>query len=98
MGSGPYVLLYARAFDRDLDGIPAYDAVIVRTRVAVLAQQPEVEARNRRRLGAPVAWCPEATWQLRVGDYRVLYRVDRALVRVLRLTFKGRKTTEEMGR
>jgi len=56
MGS-PYALRYSRAFDRDLDAVPAYDAVVVRTRIAVLAH----------------------VW-------------------VLRLTFKGRKTTEEMGR
>ena len=97
MGS-PYALLYSRAFDEDLDSVPAYDGVIVRTRVAVLAYQAETEARNRRRLVDPVAWCPEATWQLRVGSHRVLYRVDGGNVSVLPLTFKGRKTTEEMGR
>jgi mRNA-degrading endonuclease RelE of RelBE toxin-antitoxin system len=95
---GPYGLLYSRAFDEDLDTIPAYDAVIVRTRLAILASQPEVETRNRKRLVNQISWCPDATWQLRVRGYRVLYRVERSNVLVLRLTFKGRQTTEEMGR
>ncbi len=51
MGS-PYTLLYSRAFDRDLDVIPAYDAVTVE--------------------GSDAA--------------------------VVRLKFRGRKTTEEMGK
>jgi len=77
MGS-PYRLRYSRYFDEDLDGIGAYDAVIVRTRVALLANQPETETRNKRRLARPLGWCPEATWQLRVRTYRVLYRVEGA--------------------
>jgi mRNA-degrading endonuclease RelE of RelBE toxin-antitoxin system len=94
----PYRLLYSRAFDEDLDSVPAYDAVIVGTSVAILAHQAETETRNRKRLAAPIGWCPEATWQLRVRSYRILYRVERGTVQVLRLTFKGRQTTEEMGR
>ena len=97
MGS-PYRLLYSRDFDQDLDGVPAYDAVVVRTRVALLDYQAEQESRNRRRLANPISWCAEANWQLRVGRYRVLYRVEGGIVQVLRVAFKGRKTTEEMGR
>lgn|SRR5262245_24530661 len=97
MGS-PYRLLYSRYFDEDLDRIGAYDAVIVRTRVALLAHQAETETRNQRPLASPLDWCPEATWQLRVRTYRVLYRVEGGVVSVLRLTFKGRQTSEEMGR
>jgi mRNA-degrading endonuclease RelE of RelBE toxin-antitoxin system len=93
-----YRLLFSTEFDRDLDDVPAYDAVKVRSRVAILVQQGEVASRNRKRLAEPVSWCPEANWQLRVGHYRILYRAERGVVRVLRLTFKGRKTTEEMGR
>jgi len=91
-------LLYSRAFDDDLDDIPAYDAVIVRSAVALLANQAETESRHRKGLSRAVSWCPEAGWELRVRSYRVLYRVDEGTVRVLRLTFKGRMTTEEMGR
>ena len=93
-----YSLLYSRAFDEDLDEIPAYDAVIVRSAVALMVTQAETPTKNRRRLSSPISWCPEADWQLRVRSYRVLYRVDEGTVRVLRLTFKGRMTTEEMGR
>ena len=73
---GPYRLIYSRAFDEDLDDMPAYDAVAVGERVAVLAFQAEMRTRNRRRLITRVSRCPDATWQLRVGSYRVLYRVD----------------------
>lgn len=57
----------------------------------------EVPSRNRKRILKAVSWCPKATWQLRVGSYRVLYEVERGVVTLLRVTFKGTQTTEEMG-
>jgi len=71
---------------------------MARRRVAILAFQAETETRNRKRLARPISWCPEATWQLRVRKYRILSRVEGGTVLVLRLTFKGTQTTEEMGR
>src|SRR6266567_4100266 len=44
--------------------------------------------RHRRPLRAPVSWCPSASWQQRVGSFRILYRVDGGTVDVLRLRFK----------
>jgi hypothetical protein len=41
--------------------------------------------------------CPEATWQLRIAGYRVLYSLDSGVVRILRIKWKDRLTTEEMG-
>jgi mRNA-degrading endonuclease RelE of RelBE toxin-antitoxin system len=93
-----YELRYAKAFDADLDEVAAYDAPIIRAAVLLLRHQAEVPTRNRRPLARQIWWCPEASWQLRVRDYRVLYEVRGSLVTLLRVTFKGRKTSEEMGR
>jgi hypothetical protein len=45
-----------------------------------------------------ISWCPAASWQLRVRQYRVLSDVQLGIVSLLRVTFKGRQTSEEMGR
>ena len=93
-----YDLRYAVEFDRDLDEIPPYDGPIIRAAVLVLRHQAEQPTRNRRPLKMPTSWCSDATWQLRVGRYRVLYSVLERTVSLLRVTFKERRTTEEMGR
>jgi mRNA-degrading endonuclease RelE of RelBE toxin-antitoxin system len=92
-----YELRYSIAFDSDLDRVTAYEAPIIRAAVLLLCEQAETPTRNRRPLANPIAWCPDASWQLRVRGYRVLYDVRLGVVRLLRVTFTGRKTTEEMG-
>jgi len=93
-----YRLRYASAYLQDLRTLAdAYSLPIVTAAVLLLADQAEVATRNRRPLVSSVSWCPEATWQLRIGAFRVLYSVAGGLVDVLRLKFKGSKTTEEMG-
>src|SRR4029450_3312631 len=69
-------IVYADAFLEDFNSLDAFERPRIRTAILVLADQAEVLARNRRPLSSPISWCPEATWQLRVGEYRVLYRVD----------------------
>jgi mRNA-degrading endonuclease RelE of RelBE toxin-antitoxin system len=76
-----------RPFDR-----PVIQAAVTKA----LAGQPEIPTRNRRPLAAPLSWCPEATWQLRVGAFRVLFRMDEDTVHVLRVVSKGLRTSEEM--
>jgi mRNA-degrading endonuclease RelE of RelBE toxin-antitoxin system len=94
-----FELRYESAYLEDLQAIhSAYDLPPIREAVLQLADQADVVARNRRRLGRTISWCPDATWQARVRDYRVLYRVDEGVVSLLRVRFKGTKTTEEMGR
>jgi len=51
----------------------------------------------RQPLRAPVSWCPEANWKLRIEDYRLFYRVEANTVFVLRVQFKGSRTIEKMG-
>jgi hypothetical protein len=93
-----YTLRYSLELDRDLDEIPAYDGPIIRAGVVVLRDQAERPTRNRRPLESQVSWCPDATWQLRLRQYRVLYSVHEHTVSLLRVTLKERRTTEEMGR
>lgn len=81
----------------DLEILDAFNAPIVHREVRLLEYHANQRARNRRPLAAPVGWCPEATWQLRVGEYRVLYALLPGVVRILRIKWKNRLTTEEMG-
>jgi mRNA-degrading endonuclease RelE of RelBE toxin-antitoxin system len=93
-----YELRYDAAFLEDERGVAsAFELPMILAAVGHLADQAEVETQRRRRLARPVSWCVEATWQLKIGSYRVLYRVDGGTVSLLRLRFKGSKTTEEMG-
>jgi mRNA-degrading endonuclease RelE of RelBE toxin-antitoxin system len=84
-------------FDADLSALDAFAYPRIRSAIASLQDQAEVRTRNRRPLRGAVWWCPEATWQLRVGEFRVLYRVEGRDVRLLRVRWKGTRTTEEMG-
>lgn len=95
--STTYTLLYEQSYLEDLEQIDAFDIPAVRASLLHLQHQAEIPTRNRRPLRAVVGWCPGATWQLRVGDYRVLYRLDGSVVTVLRLRFKGSRATEEIG-
>ena len=93
-----YLLRYEDAYLEDLRTLArAYDLPIISRAVLQLADQAETRSRNRKPLSAAISWCPTATWQLRIEDYRVLYRVDGSIVQVLRVRFKGFRTTEEMG-
>jgi mRNA-degrading endonuclease RelE of RelBE toxin-antitoxin system len=92
-----YRLQYSSAYIEDFKALEAFDRAKVRNAVLALGDQAEVPTRNRRPLMSPVSWCPEATWKLRIEDYRLFYRVDAATVFVLRVRFKGSRTIEEMG-
>jgi mRNA-degrading endonuclease RelE of RelBE toxin-antitoxin system len=60
-----------------------------------LEHEAETPTRNRKRLRQPIAGIPGASWELRVGDYRVLYEVRKdRIVRVLRVILKGRMTMD----
>jgi mRNA-degrading endonuclease RelE of RelBE toxin-antitoxin system len=85
------------AFD-DLDLVDPFDLPVIRRAVATLMTQGDTATRNRRPLREAISWCPEANWQLRVRGYRVLYRLEGGIVLVLRVKWKGSRTTEEMGR
>jgi mRNA-degrading endonuclease RelE of RelBE toxin-antitoxin system len=81
----------------DLDMLDSFESPILHREVRLLEHHADQPGRNRRPLTAPVRWCPEATWQLRVGGYRVLYSLQPGVARILRIKWKDRLTTEEMG-
>ena len=92
-----YELNYDPGFDADLARLDAFAYPTIKSAVALLIHQAEIITRNRRPLRARVSWCPEASWQLRVGALRVLYDVRDHQVFLLRVVLKGSRTTEEMG-
>jgi mRNA-degrading endonuclease RelE of RelBE toxin-antitoxin system len=72
-----WTLTFASAYVVDLRALPVFDHARIQAAVSTsLPAEPDRPARHRRALKAPVSWCPNATWQLRVGDYRVLYRLE----------------------
>jgi mRNA-degrading endonuclease RelE of RelBE toxin-antitoxin system len=93
---GPYRLEIESRVDEELDALRAFDARPIVRAIDELEHHAELETRNRKPLRKPIADLPGASWEVRVGDYRVLYQVrkDRT-VRVLGVIFKGRLTTDE---
>jgi mRNA-degrading endonuclease RelE of RelBE toxin-antitoxin system len=90
-------LQYSQEYIDDLAPLDAFDIPVIRDALLQLTHQASMATRNRRPLAVPLAWCPEATWQLRAGGYRVLYRVDADVVTILAVRFKGTGTSEDMG-
>jgi mRNA-degrading endonuclease RelE of RelBE toxin-antitoxin system len=88
---------YDQAAYDDIDELDAFELPFIRAAIGRLGDQADIRTRNRRPLEREISWCVEATWQLRVRDYRVLYRIDRGTVRLLRVRWKGLLTTEEIG-
>jgi mRNA-degrading endonuclease RelE of RelBE toxin-antitoxin system len=64
--------------------------------VRQLAHDAEIETRNRKRLGEPLDLLPDATWECRVGPFRVLYAIEGRTVRVLRVILKTGTTQESL--
>jgi len=64
--------------------------------VRALGFLAETETRNRKRLAAPLDLLPDATWECRVGSFRVLYRVDGRIARVLRVIIKAGTTRKSI--
>ena len=74
----------------------AFDRPPVRRAVAALEHQAVTETINRKPLREPLPALPEASWAVRVGRHRVLYRVDGGTVRVLRVILKTGTTGESL--
>jgi mRNA-degrading endonuclease RelE of RelBE toxin-antitoxin system len=94
--AGRYVVQLDPDAERDLEALRAFDARPIVEALRELRYEAETETRHRKLLSATIPVVPEASWELRVGDYRVLYEVrkDRT-VRVLRVILKRRRTTDE---
>ena len=91
-----YRVELAQAAEQELDELRAFDARPIVRAIWALEQQAETPTRNRKPLRGPIAGVARASWELRVGDYRILYEVRKdRVVRVLRVIFKGRLTMDE---
>ena len=80
----------------ELDQLRAFDRPPIRRTVDTLEHQALTETINRKPLREPLSALPHATWEVRVGRHRVLYRVDGRTVRVLRVILKTGTTGESL--
>jgi len=90
-----FAIEYSADAVADLAAMRAFDRTrIVNAVLAGLSHEPAVRNRHRK----PVFHTPEiltlgATWELRIGDYRVLYDiVPTARVLIIRVIYKGSLT------
>ena len=90
----PRVVFWSRFAVDELEALRAFDRPRIRRAVDELADRADVETTNRKPLREPLQLLPEATWEVRIGPHRVLYRFDTGTVVVLRVILK-RGTTEE---
>ncbi len=78
--------------EADFDFLRGYDRSRLRDAIAAqLVHEPTKLTRHRKLL----AINPVATWELRVGDLRILYDVDDA-ARVVLITAIGRKVHDKL--
>jgi len=98
MGSAAsrYLVEMESRAEQELDEIRAFDARPIVSAIWALEHQAETVTRNRKPMSKPIAGLSGAAWEVRVGDYRILYEVRKGrIVRVLRVIFKGRQTIEQ---
>ena len=77
------------AFFDDMETVDAFYLGKIHGALEQLRHQPAERTRNRKPLRRPLSWCAEATHSLRIGEFRVLYRIAGDRVDLLRL---GRKS------
>jgi mRNA interferase RelE/StbE len=79
-----YRVVLRRSATRELAGLPQPVRGRVTRALAALAAQP-------RPPGAKLLSGPDRIWRIRVGDYRILYRVDddRVVVVVVRIRHRS---------
>ena len=83
-----YEIEYTVEAIRDLNQLKKRDQVLVVTAIdAQLRHTPAQVTRNRK----PLRPNAIAAWELRIGDFRVLYNVE-AIVRVVEIKRIGRKS------
>lgn len=82
-----YDIELSRAAEGHLDDLSAYDRkVVIDAMEKHLSYQPMKPTRNRKQMRSN----PMATWELRIGKFRVLYNVveDQVIVVVVALAVK----------
>ena len=92
----PYLLEWDPVAQEEFDQLPPFEARAILTAIRELRYQGERMTRNRKPLRDVLPSVPDATWEVRVADHRVLYQVrNHRIVRLLRVIFKGRLTMDE---
>jgi mRNA-degrading endonuclease RelE of RelBE toxin-antitoxin system len=92
----PYELEWDPVAEDELNQLRSFDARSIVKAIRELRYGAEMVTRNRKPLTEPLPSVPEATWELRVGEHRVLYEVRKhRIVRMLRVILKGRLTMDE---
>jgi mRNA-degrading endonuclease RelE of RelBE toxin-antitoxin system len=84
----------------DISALKAFHRPPILRSLAVLAHEAELETQQRKPLAEPLEDLPGASWEIRIGDHRVLYAIlpgqeSRRTVRILRVILKGALTTRE---
>ena len=90
-----YEIEWSEEAEADFEAMSLFQRPRVSMAVERLRHEAEVETRNRKRLERLLDQLPAARWNLRVGDFRVFYRVEGPAVQILRVILKGTSTTEE---
>jgi mRNA-degrading endonuclease RelE of RelBE toxin-antitoxin system len=96
---GRYRVTWSEQAKDDMRSVGGFYRSPIMAAVVHLADQAEIETRNRKRLrsGQDIpAEYPDSTWELRVGPHRVLYTVEGETVQVIGVKLKGTRTTGEM--
>lgn len=92
----PYEIEWSEEAKSDLEQVPVFRLGGIVKAVEELAHHALIETRNRKPLAQPLEDLAEATWEVRVGEYRVFYSVpDEQTVRILRAILKGARTTAD---
>lgn len=90
MVRGDYTVLIDERLERDLDDIP--DRIVERL-LAVLEEFEKDPFRPRAKFDVkPLKGFPADSYRLRLGDYRVLYSVDKETKKVMITSIRQRST------
>ena len=94
---GHYVVEWSEEAKAELRTVRSFSRLPIERAVAELRYGAESTTRNRKRLergrGVPDSY-PDPTWEVRVGEWRVLYGVEGRTVTIVRVILKGRRSTE----
>lgn len=100
--SAKYTLEFAASAEKELYGLRAFDArKVVDAIERELPHHPDTPTKNRKRLDGIRAGFEHAIplWELRVGNIRVFYDIDkdaaRVVIRAVRVKGQG-QTTEDV--
>jgi len=91
-----YEIRWSKEAEADFKALPLFVRGPVVSAIDELRHQATIETRNRKPLREPLDDLSQAEWNVRVGDYRVLYCVvEGPTVQVLRVILKGTSTLED---